>query len=300
MKKVFQSKKEISHLWASQAQSEARNPQGSFYFEGLTIYSYGSHFPIAQIWHKNNNIVFFNSTTYSNTTSKHQRVVSYAINHKTIIKVPIVNLRGSYSEDHLKNIQHFVGNIRHYIDLQSRARIADYRPEINRDLAYLNVYVEIFRLKSKLTKLEKSLLTVNADDLVNVENDFAQNVKRREELKRKKIAKAKKESIKKAKEKLKLWMNNEIDHLPWYSFDSNKVYLRYNKETEKIESSKGAKVPIKEAKVLFKLMRNGKDIKGFKIGSFTVISYNGTLKIGCHEIEQDEIQRMTKVLNWES
>ena len=39
--------REIPHLWAHQTQDEARNGTGSFYFRGATIYSYGSHFPIA-------------------------------------------------------------------------------------------------------------------------------------------------------------------------------------------------------------------------------------------------------------
>ena len=37
----------VAHLWAHRAQESA--PQrGNFYFDGDTIYSYGSHFPIAR------------------------------------------------------------------------------------------------------------------------------------------------------------------------------------------------------------------------------------------------------------
>jgi hypothetical protein len=39
---------EIPHLWMHQVQEEARNSNGSLYFSGPTIYSYGSHFPIAR------------------------------------------------------------------------------------------------------------------------------------------------------------------------------------------------------------------------------------------------------------
>ena len=39
---------EIPHLWAHHTQDEARNRQGNLYFVGDTIYSYGSHFPIAR------------------------------------------------------------------------------------------------------------------------------------------------------------------------------------------------------------------------------------------------------------
>lgn len=39
---------EIPHLWAHKTQSNARNAQGNLYFDGDTIYSYGSHFAIAR------------------------------------------------------------------------------------------------------------------------------------------------------------------------------------------------------------------------------------------------------------
>ena len=39
---------EIPHLWAHRTQEDARNRQGNLYFTGDTIYSYGSHFPIAR------------------------------------------------------------------------------------------------------------------------------------------------------------------------------------------------------------------------------------------------------------
>src|SRR5690348_11351714 len=67
---------EIAHLWAHRTQDAARNPQGNFYFSGDTIYSYGSHFPIARHIKGAHGAdgVFFTSRSYSNTTAKH---VSY-------------------------------------------------------------------------------------------------------------------------------------------------------------------------------------------------------------------------------
>ena len=37
----------VAHLWAHKSQDFARNPGHNFYFHGDTIYSYGSHFPVA-------------------------------------------------------------------------------------------------------------------------------------------------------------------------------------------------------------------------------------------------------------
>ena len=64
---------EIPHLWAHRTQDEARNRQGNLYFTGDTIYSYGSHFPIAR--HAANEAgergVLLTTATYSVTTSSH-------------------------------------------------------------------------------------------------------------------------------------------------------------------------------------------------------------------------------------
>ena len=63
---------EIPHLWAHRTQDEARNRQGNLYFTGDTIYSYGSHFPIAR--HVTNDAgeraVLFTTATYSVTPRK--------------------------------------------------------------------------------------------------------------------------------------------------------------------------------------------------------------------------------------
>ena len=37
----------VAHVWAQQGQDFGRSNNGNLYFEGPTIFSYGSHFPIA-------------------------------------------------------------------------------------------------------------------------------------------------------------------------------------------------------------------------------------------------------------
>ena len=80
MRHVY-SNHEIPHLWAHQSQDEARNSSSSFYFSGPTIYSYGSHFPIAR--HVTNNqgerAILFTIARRSVTTSGHCAAVARAI-----------------------------------------------------------------------------------------------------------------------------------------------------------------------------------------------------------------------------
>ena len=66
MKTIFNNN-ELAHIWAGQKQDTGRNAIGTFYFKGTTIYSYGSHFPIATIDGEN---VLFTMRKYSNTTAK--------------------------------------------------------------------------------------------------------------------------------------------------------------------------------------------------------------------------------------
>ena len=81
---------ELPHLWAHQAQADARNPQGNLFFEGPTIYSYRHSWPLATIHkHKKKGVlVLTDSDTYSNTTTQHQHAVRMACSHLTQIAVP--------------------------------------------------------------------------------------------------------------------------------------------------------------------------------------------------------------------
>src|SRR5258708_3604600 len=76
---------EIPHLWAHKVQESARNAQGNLYFENDTIFSYGSHFPIARHvvdypTKKNPKpAILFTTRSYSVTTSGHISAVRSAI-----------------------------------------------------------------------------------------------------------------------------------------------------------------------------------------------------------------------------
>jgi hypothetical protein len=69
-------------------------------------------------------------------------------------------------------------------------------------------------------------------------------------------------------------------------------YLRVSKDGLDIETSQGARVDIDSAKLLYTLIKNGKDIKGHRIGNYTVISLNGVLTIGCHHINTDSMREI--------
>ncbi len=75
-------RRDVTHVWAHQTQSEARTPGGRLYFNEDTIYSYGSHFPIARHVKTRDGkgpAVLFTTDTYSPTTAGHIRETRCAI-----------------------------------------------------------------------------------------------------------------------------------------------------------------------------------------------------------------------------
>lgn len=88
MKHIVNSS-QVAHLWAHKTQDSARNGSHSVFFEGSTIYSYGSHFPIARhVHYKGKDCVFFTTRDYSVTTSGHKSTVRRAIPHN----IPVFNV----------------------------------------------------------------------------------------------------------------------------------------------------------------------------------------------------------------
>jgi hypothetical protein len=80
--------KEVAHSWAHQTQSRASG--SSFYYVGETIYSYGSHFPIARLFthpKTKGRAVLFTTHGYSVTTSKHKGYARAAVSHLPVFLV---------------------------------------------------------------------------------------------------------------------------------------------------------------------------------------------------------------------
>lgn len=73
---------DVARVWLCQSQDYGQERSGgSFYFRGDTIYSYGSHFPIAKLTTAPNgeSVILFTTRTYSNTTARHISMVRQAV-----------------------------------------------------------------------------------------------------------------------------------------------------------------------------------------------------------------------------
>jgi len=64
---------EVVQGWARQDQESYKG--GTIYSTGQVLYSYGRHFPLAIITNEQG-VIYKNSSSYSNTTSKHKSLIS--------------------------------------------------------------------------------------------------------------------------------------------------------------------------------------------------------------------------------
>ena len=139
LRHVFPNR-EIPHLWAHQTQDEARNGTGSLYFRGATIYSYGSHFPIAShvTGSQGQPGILFTSERNSVTTSQHMSAVSRSIPPDIpVFTVPHLMLGFSDHEDayqHEKNFTHYTREVAEHLSTCARAR-SSYNKEYHHERA---------------------------------------------------------------------------------------------------------------------------------------------------------------------
>lgn len=106
------------------------------------------------------------------------------------------------------------------------------------------------------------------------------------------------EAVDRERQRVEIWRNggpsDYFYHLP--------VMLRVRETANEIETSKGARVPIAAALLLYRVIQEApRQVSGFKIGDFTardIIGTNGdrVLRIGCHDIPMSEVERVYREL----
>jgi len=276
MKSVFSSNSETIHIYAQQNHPEGRSTGGNVFFYGSKLYSYGYHYLLAEFIDPNT--VVINDKGYSNSTSKHINIAQSALSQYKIFYTTRTDLEYVASE------------VRYNLKKLAKAR----KPEI-----YINNILSLWRSLNEFIdyrglKVKRSKDYLEIKRAVEAIEDSPENYKEKlQKLAKEKEAKAKRKAKKELKEKLQKFLNYKI-----HSFRVNGMndFLRVSKDGESVETSQGVRVPIKEAKILYRLIKAGKDIKGFKISHYTVISINGVLKIGCHDIDTDSVQKVGEAI----
>lgn len=290
MKKVV-SADMVAHLWANQLQSDARVPgYSNFYFEGASIYSYGRHFCIAKHVTNDNGEhgVLYTDRGYSNTTSKHKRIVLDAASHLNIIHVPDAdNFRSTNFEQWEREIKNIATNLR------TARKPAKYTDQIESVYQKAVKYATFFNIEIPV-------------GLINLYNSvFTPEYKKKlQEQENGRLLEAK---IRKEKADLQAAINLELwraGKMQRYTYDGFS-YLKLSATGDTVQTSQGIFIPLHIAKdfysTVLETVKNGgctncnmRFMHQYNVREIT----EKQIIVGCHTITIDEIQRLTASLGW--
>lgn len=319
MKTVFENRM-VAHVWAQRNQAQGRSSNGQFYFNGDTIYSYGSHFPIASFVKdlQGNDRLLFVTRSYSVTTSRHIAYVRQALSQE---QQSMIVYCYTPTNSHSSNIEHYDLDIKEYLRMLSQYANTKIRQStrdkiacnINVQITRRNEYGKLFIKDYKPLVLPENIAQL-AEDLAKQEKNKMVALKRKRTLaKNKRLTEA--ESILGKRENWpELWRDKyeaiECDYDVRNTFDSylrEKIGVLLRLVDNEIVTSKGARFPIDHAKKAFTLIKKIHDNKGsythdnhtVALGNFRIdeIESTGNVKAGCHYVKYEEIELMAKRLN---
>ena len=176
MQKVFTNEM-TAHVWAQQSQDQGRNSNDTLYFYGATIFSYGSHFPIARfVRHSGTGdqyrqpAVLFTTADYSVTTSAHKSLVWRAIPSFCTV-FDVADVTANTPEKHRENLSDYLDRVNGLIESAAKRRKSDLADSdleaADRLAAEARDYAEFFKVAAKRI-LKKFPDISNASDMAEL------------------------------------------------------------------------------------------------------------------------------------
>lgn len=295
MKKVFANRISCAHVWAAQSQAEGR--AGNVFFDGPTIYSYGRHFPIASF---QRGIVLYNCDGYSNSTAKHKLTVASALYGLGVKRID-VSKRFVTGDDPKGCLEDF-GARREVLLLKAagaRSRTESYLAEADMIESQARDYAQAFKLRApKFKPFERerfAAMIAKQRAAAKLDNErrtaeYAEREKRYRERAAKREAQY--PIVLDAWRRRELLPREEYSTIDCYS--DKPTELRLSKDGASVETSRGADVPIRDAKLLWTLIHATRlnrqpitDTAQFgDVGAFRLreIDADGNATIGCHTL----------------
>ena len=265
MRKVFSSIGDCIHTYAQRTQSEGRS--SNVFFEGNSIYSYGYHYKLGEFITSDNGLaIIINDEGYSSSTGKHISWLLSATRQYKQFRTTYTN--GEIVLNRLKSI---------YEKFQRANKPQKY---IDEAASLMYYYEEYNAWSGKVSKEDSEIreyFSMMSGDNIEELKIKAKALKREQD----------KIILEKNKENIRKFMNYEINRITL-----PEDYIRISLDKTEVETTQAVKVPIEEARILYKLISSGRDIKGFRIGYYTVIGLNGVLKIGCHKINKKNMHEV--------
>ena len=272
MKKVFNNSAEVMHIFAQKTQSEGRSSNVFFY--GNDIFSYGRHYKLAEFI---DDYILINDTGYSKTTSKHIAQIRQATRQYKQYFISDIDLQ-------------IVSN---YIKSQYEKLLKAKKPII-----YISNIIRKFDLfneypKNKSKNITSDIRYKEIKKIFEIVHNLSNNLDTFKE--------TTKQLQDKEQKKQRAILNKSIKNFETYKSNfikGDQDFLRISECGEYVETSQQVKVTIQDAKILYTMIKNKKEIRGYNIGGYIVTSINGTLKIGCHKINMQSVKKIgEKIIN---
>lgn len=282
---------ELMHYWAHRVLPEAKC--GNVRYDGPVLYSYAE--PIGLLLPDNR--VLISNSNFSITTSSHQTQARQATHHMRSCYAPYIT---PYYNSGL-TLMH--GDNRHYWERQAENAVVELQRHPRRKksvadriasaVSSYNHYREFFELdwpemtSDEMRKLVEEIAKQRHEKQLAAE-------KRREEQRR--IAEAEEAT------ELLLWRDHATERRSF-----SKMALRLSVDGKKIETTRGACVPVDVAGRLWKAVSSCRECGKyweppvqFNVGHYRLdrVDSDGTLHIGCHTIPYDELVLMARKLNF--
>lgn len=269
---------EVAHRWA---QRKGDSGKGSnFFYEGDTLYSYGRHFIVAKHMTspKGREFVLANPDSYSQSTTRHQYYAKRALSEHT--QIIYVNPGNHTPQRWLEELR---SRYEHTLDRMKRSRSSQALIAADLDSLRQQMYFVVL-------EYELDAQTPTAEDYSDLLAAFEARERVRQDKRDAKHA-----------AQIEAWKRGDAIRAP----HTRKVYLRVWGET--IETSHGANVPARVAPSLWRaVLRAKREGRSYKptpseapVGYYTLgeIYADGSIRVGCHHIEFDELERIAGVLN---
>ena len=274
MKTVFSNAQDCVHAFAQRETPKGR--ASSVFFYGDKIYSFGYHYLLGEFI--DDKTIVINDRGYSNTTSKH---ISYltsgtrqykqffttrcdiALVHRQVLSLKDKLATARKPENYINEILSLFDSLNEFIQYTKNKNIP-------KDVRYKEIKAIVKALNIDSVQYQQKLAAAKKKD----------------------AAAKKRKDAKQIKETLTKFYNYEVNSFRVGDTD----YLRLSRDGECVETSQYVKVSVDEARTLYKAICNGVDIRGHRISNYTVNSINGTLKIGCHNINMESVHKVGKQL----
>tara|TARA_R100000655_G_scaffold108502_2_gene160587 strand:- start:359 stop:1222 length:864 start_codon:yes stop_codon:yes gene_type:complete len=280
---------QVAHLWANQSKPRAKG--SNFFFEGKTIYSYGTHFPVATLVEtKHGTIALFERATYSVSTTRHQSIARQAVNHLETFDVDLTHSWNGLSYDIKKAFEAYRKQSEQSMVKASRARTYKdvHLREAHNAVEKANRLLVLFRKELPYFRELKPL----DDESIERLNELAKAKRRKEIQANRKLEQA--------------WLDHETDSLPrGHRYLIRRKITRFPEHTRDIvETSHGARIPLDDAKTFYKAISRFRatpeqcpsmNVSHFRLNK---LSSQGA-RIGCHFLAWSIMDQFAKSIGLE-